>query len=103
MLLSNDPKDWVASQLDPNGIFERHDLSADRPPPEKPTPKCPKCGASMSFKGKGKFGEWWGCDRWSSTGCKGSMNDADWRKSQEVPAATPSPRARAALLFPEDL
>ena len=36
-------------------------------------PACPKCGASMSLK-NGKYGMFWGCDKWRETRCNGLVN-----------------------------
>lgn len=34
---------------------------------------CPLCAAPMDIK-MGKFGPFWGCTKWSTTKCTGSMN-----------------------------
>ena len=47
-------------------------------PPPVPVPKtvedlkCPNCGAPLAFK-QSKFGPFYGCSTWRSTGCKGSV------------------------------
>jgi hypothetical protein len=57
-----------------------------------PGPKCPTCGAKMNFRKAGSttsgkaYGAFWGCSKFKSDGCKGSVQDSDYQKSKPKPA-----------------
>jgi hypothetical protein len=70
---------------------------------EEVGPKCPKCGAKMNFRAAGKtssgkeYSAFWGCSKFKSDGCKGSVQDSDYRQSLRFgEGADPDPMTERA-------
>lgn len=57
----------------PFGVFEMANRKNSNPAFGTNGPACPKCGSSMSLK-NGKYGMFWGCDKWRETRCNGLVN-----------------------------
>lgn len=60
-------------------------------------PECPTCQAAPMVKRSGTRGEFWGCPRFKSDGCKGTRPVVNGEPAAPRPAPAQAPRAMPAV------